>query len=91
MFTRKGCKSVELIRHSSQPVTVRTEVNMNTVAVAIREERHSSTHKFAKLLTISQTSVNQILMENLDMRRVLLVWVPHFLTNTQINDYVAAC
>ncbi len=64
---------------------------MNTVAVVISEECHSSTCKLVELLNISQTSGNQILMENLAMRRVSSVWVPHFLTNAQMNDCVTAC
>ncbi len=81
----------ELIPHGGQLVMVRAEVNVNMVAVAIKEECHSSTRKFAKLLNISRTSVNQILMENLAMRRVLSICVPHFLTNVQMDDRVTAC
>ncbi len=44
----------------------------------------------SKLLNISWTSVNHILIENLAMQRVLLVWIPHFLTNAQVNDRIAA-
>ncbi len=58
-------------------VPVRTEVNVNTVAVTIREEHHSSTCKLAKLLNSSRTSVNRILTENLAMRRVLSVYGYH--------------
>ncbi len=57
-FAREGCPSTELIPHVGQPVTVHTKVNVNIVAVAIREECHSSTHKLAELLNISQISVN---------------------------------
>ncbi len=46
---------------------VSTEVNVNMVAVVIREECHSSTRKIAKLLNISRMSVNQILIKNLAM------------------------
>ncbi len=70
---------------------MRTEGNPNTVAVAIREECHSSTRKLTKLLNILRMSVNRILMEKSAMRRVLLVSVPHFLTNVQMNDCVAVC
>ncbi len=101
-FVREGHQSAELIPHGGRPAIVHTEVNVNTVTVAIREECHSwtlyspnwreechsSTCKLAKLLNISRTAVNQILTENLAMQRVLLVWVPHFLTNTQMNDYI---
>ncbi len=69
---------------------MRTEVNVNTVAVAIGEKRHSSTRTLAELPNISQILVNRILMENLAVRRVSSVWVPHFLTNTQMNDHVIA-
>ncbi len=88
---RKGGTSVSGAYSSwCQPTTVCTEVNVNMVEVAIREERHSATHKRAEL-NISRTSVNRILMENLAMRIVLWVWVPHFLTNMQKNDCVTAC
>ncbi len=90
-FRREGRQLAELIPHGDQLATVHTEVNVNMVTVAIREECHSSTRELAKLLNISQTSVNEILIENLAMRRVLSVWVPHFLTNVQMNDNVAAC
>ncbi len=91
-FTREGCQSAEHIPHGGWLAMVRTEVNVNTVAFVIREEHHSSTCKLAELLNISRTSVNRILMENLAIRRVLSVWVPHFLTNAQMNnDRVTAC
>ncbi len=80
-----------LIPYDGQPTMVRTEINVNTVAVVIREEYHSSTRKLAELLNISRTSMNRILTKNLAMRTVLSVWVPHFLTNVQMNDRAAAC
>ncbi len=88
---REGHQLTELIPHGGRPATVRTEVNVNTGAVAIREERLSSTHKLAELLNIYRMSVNQISTENLAMRRVLSVWVPHFLTIAQMNDHITAC
>ncbi len=84
-FVRKRLQSVELIPHGGRPATVHIEVNVKIVAVAIREERHS-TPQLAKLLNIYRTSVNQILTENLAVRRVSSVWVPHILTNTQMNN-----
>ncbi len=89
-----GSQSAELIPYGDRPVTVHTDFNMNTVAVTIREKGHSLTCKLAKLLNISRTSVNRILtknLKNLARRRVSLVWVPHFLTNTQMDDCVARC
>ncbi len=90
-FTREGCQSAKLVSHDGQPAMVRTEINVNMMAVVIREKHHSLTYKLAELLNISQMSVNQILTENLAMRRVLSVWVPHFLTNMQMNDRITAC
>ncbi len=72
-------------------MTLRTEVNVNTVAVMIREEHHTQTLNLKKLMNISRTSVNQILTKNLAMRRVFLVWTPHFLRNALMNDCVAVC
>ncbi len=40
-FAREGHQSVELIPHSVRLAMVHTDVNVNMVAVAIREERHS--------------------------------------------------
>ncbi len=37
VFVREGRQSAELIAHGGRWATVSTEVNMNTVAVAIRE------------------------------------------------------
>ncbi len=58
VFAREGCHLAELIPYGGRPVTVRTEVNVNTVAVAIREKHHSSILKLAELLNISRISVN---------------------------------
>ncbi len=90
-FAREECQSPELIPHGGWPAMAYTEVNVNTVAVAIREKHHSSTRKLAKLLNISQILVNRILVKNMAMRRVSSVWVLHFFTNMQMNDHVAAC
>ncbi len=38
VFARERCQSVELIPHGGRLATVCAEVNLNTVAVAIREE-----------------------------------------------------
>ncbi len=40
-FAREGYQSAELIPYGGQPAIERTEVNVNTAAVAVREERHS--------------------------------------------------
>ncbi len=56
-FVEEGRQLAKLISHSCRLATVRTEVNVNTVAVAIREERHSPTRKLTQLRNISRTSV----------------------------------
>ncbi len=83
-------ESLSLI-HGGQAATVSTEMNVNSVAAVIREDQHQSVQTFAESLHISKTSVHWILTENLGMKRVRSMWVPHFLTITQMDTPVEIC
>ncbi len=53
VFAREEHQLAELIPHGGRPAMAHTEVNVNKMVVAIREEHHSSTCKLTELLNIS--------------------------------------
>ncbi len=81
---KDGRESVETQHVGGGPRTVMTDVNINTVSVVIEEEHHSSIWKLADDLHIPVMSIQWILTKELRMKRVCLMWVPHFLHAKEI-------
>ncbi len=65
-----------------------TQVNVNTISVLIREDRHPTVHDLEHMLNISQSTIHCIRTQNLQMRCVSLQQVPHLLTHGQMATHV---
>ncbi len=76
---------------SGRPRSSPTEVNINTVAVTIEEDRHYSVKELENLLHIPKTMIYQILKDMLQMRRICSSWVLHFLTGEQLQQRIDCC
>lgn len=60
-----------------------TEVNINTAAVIVREDRRITLRNLSEVLRISYGSVFTIMHDHLHMTRVCARWVPRLLTPEQ--------
>lgn len=77
-------QSAELTPHGGWPRTARTESNINTVAKLIL-------NKFSIYLNISQTRIQTILIQDLQMMRQCSTWVPHHLNSQQLQTPIGVC
>lgn len=68
-----------------------TEVNINTAAVIVREDRRISIDDLAAALRISHGSAFKILHDHLHMSRVCARWIPRLLTPEQKAVRVETC
>ncbi len=82
---------VGLCSHGGTKKLVITEVNINTVATVIQENRHVSVRLLERQLNIPKSTIHRVLMEHLGVRRIASTWVPHFLTAKQMQECVEAC
>ncbi len=74
----KGHTKVGVVPRGSIKRKMATEVNVNTVATAIQEDRQLSTRKLESMLNISKSTIHSILSEDLGMRLVELLISYHF-------------
>ncbi len=87
----EGRDLVALTQHGRRPASVTSPVNVNTVSVVIKEDRHLSKRKIARLLNMTQSSVHRIPRQYLQMQRVPSMLVPHFLTHEQMDSRLCLC
>ncbi len=87
----EGRDSAELTPHGRRLATVTSPINMNMVSIMIKEDHHLSTKKIDGLLNTTQSSVNQILLQHLQMQRVLSMWVPHLPICKQVDTRLHLC
>lgn len=65
---------------SGRPRSTRTEELSNQVADLIKDDPHLSSRDIAELLNCNQSTILRILSDDLELRWVCSVWVPHDLT-----------
>ncbi len=71
--------------------TTRTEVNINTVATVIQENRPVSVRLLEQQCNILKLTIHRILTEHLGMRRIASTLVLHFSSTKQMQQHVEAC
>jgi len=71
-----GCESVENEERSGHPSTSKTQENVETVSEMIRSNRQLTIRKISEDPNISYGSVQNILITDLNMRRVSAKFVP---------------
>lgn len=87
----EGRKSVELIPPSCRQVTVSSEVNTNTIAVLMQEDRHMIVVEIASIMNISVGNAHSILKDKLQFTRVCAPWVLHMLISEQMLNRINMC
>ena len=68
-----------------RPVSVLTEKNVATVKTLIEEDARYTVQEIEELSGIHLSSVLKILREQLGLRKICMLWVPHLLTLTSKN------
>ena len=70
---------------SGRPRATRTDEFAQQIASLINEDPHLSSRDLSDLLDCNQSSVARVLRDDLGMRWVCSVWVPHELTDEPVN------
>ena len=83
-----GQESIENDPRAGKPVSVLTEKNVATVKKLIEEDASYSMQEIEELSGIHSSSVLKILCERLGLRKICGRWVPHLLTDEQIQSRV---
>ena len=72
--------SFDHLPHTGAPRRSRTAENAEQIQLLLQQNPRMSTRSLADELQISKQTVNRILIEDLKMRKLCSVWVPHELT-----------
>jgi hypothetical protein len=84
---KAGRISVENDERTGRPSTSKTIGNVNKVRELIHEDRRRTIHKLADTIGISYGVCQEILTENLNMRRIAPKFVRRLLANVQKQCY----
>ena len=80
---KSGRESVEDDERSGRPVTSRTPENVNKISELIHEDRRQTINELSALVGIGYGVCQEILTEDLNMRRIAAKFVPRLLTADQ--------
>jgi hypothetical protein len=83
--------SVEDDQRSVRPSTSKTTENVEKVRELIHEDGHRTIHELADTVGIRYGVCQEILTENLNMRRIAAKFVPRLLTNDQKQRRINLC
>lgn len=86
---KRGRKSVSSVRQTGRPAEVSNDVTVNTISALLAEDCSLNQRQIAALMGISQSTVQRIIRNDLQMTRVCSRWVPHFLTREQLDSRIA--
>ena len=85
-----GRESLEDEPRSGGPRTAMTPENVNAVLELIINDRRIDTRKIAAILGISRSSVQSIIHEEFEMKKICVRWVPKMLRKHEMNERVSA-
>ncbi|PNF32226.1 hypothetical protein B7P43_G17963 [Cryptotermes secundus] len=88
---KNGEMSIDDKPRSSRPSTVRTHENVEKIHEIIKEDRRRTIEEIVELSGVTWSSVQQILTEDLGMKRVAAKFVPRLLTAGQKQDMKGKC
>ena len=88
---REGRSSLEDNNRAGRPKSAAADENINVVSVLIQDDPRITIGDIAALLGVSIRSAGLILTEQLGLRRVCCRWVPHRLTDLQLENRVSKC
>jgi ribosomal protein S25 len=88
---KEGRESVDDDAHTGRPSTSRVDENIQRVYDLVKADRRITTRMIAEKLGISNGSVQTILKEDLNMRKLCAKIVPKGLTDEQKQGHVDCC
>jgi hypothetical protein len=88
---KDGQTSVADDEHTGRPSTSTTPENIAKVREAILADRRQTTHNFCEIEGLSYRTVQIILVDNLNVRRISVRSVPRLLSNDQEAHPVSVC
>jgi hypothetical protein len=88
---KNGNMSIEDLPRPGRPSTSRNEESIEKVRQAINEDRRNTTKQVSEETNVSWSSCQQILTEDLRMRRVSAKFVPRLPTEQQKDDRLNVC
>lgn len=78
-----GDMSIDDQPRSGRPSTSRTDENVEKINILIREDRRRTIDQLCEMSGLSWSSIQRILSEDLNMRRIAAKFVPRLLTDDQ--------
>ncbi|PNF21355.1 hypothetical protein B7P43_G18073 [Cryptotermes secundus] len=88
---KNGEMSIDDKPRSGRPSTDRTHENVEKNREIIKEDRRRTIEEIVELLVVTWSSVQQILTEDLGMKRVAAKFMPRLLTAEKKQGHVEAC
>jgi histone-lysine N-methyltransferase SETMAR len=88
---KDGRTSVDDDKRSGRPSTSRTPANIAKVREAILADRRQTIHDVREIVRLSYGTVQRILADNLNMRRISARFVPRLLSDDQKALRVSVC
>ena len=88
---KDGRKSVDDDDHSGRPSTSTIPENITKVREAILADRRQIIHDVCETVGLSYGTVQRILADNLNMRRICARFVPRLLSDDQKAHRVSVC
>ncbi|XP_011706123.1 PREDICTED: putative uncharacterized protein FLJ37770, partial [Wasmannia auropunctata] len=88
---REGRETVKDDERSGRPTVTRTNENIAAVAKLIKEDRNVTSRMIEEILNIPKTVVLRILREDLNKRKLCARFIPHALTQEQMDDRIEYC
>ena len=88
---KSGRESIEDDLRSGRPITSKTPENIAKVKELILEDRRQTIHELSTLVGIGYGVCQEILTEDLNMRRIAAKFVPRLLTTDQKQRRVDVC
>ena len=74
-----------------RPSIITTDQNIEAIETIIMHDGQISVHRLAYELTVPATTINEIMSDNLDMKKVSTRWVSKLLTPIQRANHVDCC
>uniref|UniRef100_A0A1I8GNL1 G_PROTEIN_RECEP_F3_4 domain-containing protein n=1 Tax=Macrostomum lignano TaxID=282301 RepID=A0A1I8GNL1_9PLAT len=85
---QEGRDCMEDKERSGRPRTATTDSNADRVMASVSEDNRRTCSELEELLGIPHSTVHRILTENLGLQKLFAKWVPHLLTDEQMEERV---
>lgn len=88
---QRGSFDLDDDERSGRPITRRTQENIDTVKKLIQADRRITYKQIQEVLNIGASTLNSILHEDLKVKKICSLWVPHSLNENQRATRVDWC